>query len=246
MLIRRKPIVRTNPKRRATEADVKFRKKKQTEEEERRGLDDQYLDILLGEGEEPITLSDDTDEAFSSTSKLSKEEEEDSIKLVDWFLNLKLGNCSQLVTQYLDRPKPKRNMMPVINTAKSRVRHGVTPAATADITTGFLKALIAADILPPEMSYLACDPSKIERARKTVMANAIDLDQSRYTEEKLVGLRYDGRKDKHTRAMVTDSCGTTRMKMVKKEYITISEEPKGRYLSHFIRETCLDSCTVTL
>ena len=47
------------------------------------------------------------------------------------------------------------------------------------------------------------------------MSNVTDLYQSRYTEEKSVGI---SRKDKHTRAMVTDSCGNT-----------VSEEPKGRY-----------------
>ena len=86
--------------------------------------------------------------------------------------------------------------MPLSNAAKSSLRHGVTPAATADITTGFLKDLIAAGILTPDMSYLAYDPSKIERARKAVMSSARDLYQHIYTEDKLVCIGYDGRKEK--------------------------------------------------
>ena len=53
-------------------------------------------------------------------------------------------------------------------------------------------------------------------------------------EEKIKGFSYDGRKDKHTRAMVTDSWGNTKMRMVKEEHVSVCEEPKGRYISHFV------------
>ena len=219
-------------KRKATEADAKLNKKNKTEEEEMRRLEHQDLQQLSGE--EDNLLRDDTDDEFKPTCKLLKEEEEKVMKLVDRLLHQKLGDCSHLVTRYLNRPIPKRNLMPVLNTAKASLRRGVSPAATADITTGFLKDLIAAGILQPEMSYLACDPSKIERARKGAMSNARDLDQNRYMKENIEGFSYDGRKDKHTRAIVTDSCGKTRMRMVKEEHVSVSEEPKGRYLSHFV------------
>jgi len=224
-------------KRKASEAAVKLNKKKKCEEEEIRRLEQQDQDILLGEQllcEEYDSVTDDADNTFTPTYNLLKEEEENSIRFVDWLLNEKLGELSHLVTRYLNRPKLKRNMIPVLNAAKASLRRGVSPAATADITSGFLKDLIAAGILQPEMSYLACDPSKIERARKTVMSNAREIDQSRYMGEKLVGIGYDGRKDKHTRAMVTDSCGNTKMRMVKEERVSVSEEPTGRYLSHFV------------
>ena len=162
-------------KRKATEADGKLNKKNKAEEEEIRFLEHQDLDIIMSEQllcEEANVVRDDTDYEFKSTSKLFKEEEEKLMKLVDRLLQQKLGDCSYLVTRYLNRPIPKRNLMPVLNTAKASLRRGVSPAATADITTGFLKDLITAGILPPEMSYLACDPSKIERARKGAMLNA--------------------------------------------------------------------------
>ena len=59
-------------------------------------------------------------------------------------------------------------------------------AASGGVATSFLKDLIAACHLYPDMSYLACDPSKIARRKK--LAN-------------LVRNWYDGRRDKHTRAI---------------------------------------------
>ena len=65
--------------------------------------------------------------------------------------------------------------------------------------------------MSPEMAYLACDPNKIARARKAAMKSA----QEKVSEtEPIVGMSYDGRRDKHTRAMVEDSHGKVRMRMV--------------------------------
>ena len=84
------------------------------------------------------------------------------------------------------------------------------------------------------MSYLACDRSKIQRARKHVMSQSRNTQHEISTKEQICGISYDGRKDKHTRAMVSDSFGNIRMRMVKEEHISVSEEPKGRYLCHFV------------
>ena len=48
---------------------------------------------------------------------------------------------------------------------------------------------------------------------------------------------YDGRTDKHTRAMVADSSGKLKMRMVTEENESLTDEPSGRYLSHFTPET---------
>ena len=48
---------------------------------------------------------------------------------------------------------------------------------------------------------------------------------------------YDGRTDKHTRAMVADSSGKPKMRMVTEENESLTDEPSGRYLSHFTPET---------
>jgi hypothetical protein len=61
------------------------------------------------------------------------------------------------------------------------------------MATSFLKDLITAGHLPPEMSYLACDPSKMSRARKAVMGSSKQKDKEKYETEKIVGMGYDGR-----------------------------------------------------
>ena len=60
--------------------------------------------------------------------------------------------------------------MSVQNTALCSLRYGVSSAAA--IASEYFKDLIAAGHLSPDKSYLACDPSKIVRARKTAMAQA--------------------------------------------------------------------------
>ncbi|KAG0722390.1 hypothetical protein GWK47_006057 [Chionoecetes opilio] len=52
---------------------------------------------------------------------------------------------------------------------------------------------------------------------------------------KIVGLGYDGRKDK-TRAMVPDSYGKLHPRLIREEHVSVTEEPSGRYLWHFVPE----------
>ena len=63
------------------------------------------------------------------------------------------------------------------------------------------------------------------------------MDNQKYEGEKIIGMGYDGRRDKQTRAMVADSTGKMKMRM-------ITEEPSGRYLTHFVPETP-ESCPRT-
>ena len=81
----------------------------------------------------------------------------------------------------------------------------MSPAATAAIASSFLRDLIEAGHLFPEMTYLTCDPSKIVRARKSSMEDSKEKDREKYRVEKIVGLGYDGRRDKHTWAIVLES-----------------------------------------
>ena len=112
----------------------------------------------------------------------------------------------------------------------------MSPSAAATIASEFLKDLIAAGHLDPDMAYLACDPSKLYRARKAAMEDAREQDLEKHKEAKIVGMGYDGRKDKHTRAMVEDSHGMVKMRMIKEEHISVTEEPDGKYLTHFVPE----------
>ena len=67
-------------------------------------------------------------------------------------------------------------------------RYGVSRAATGAIATAFLQDLIAAGHLDPKMSYLACDPNKIARARQAVMEVSQMRDNQNYESDKIIGL----------------------------------------------------------
>ena len=66
------------------------------------------------------------------------------------------------------------------------------------------------------------------------MNKAKDADKLSSSKDPIKGFSYDGRKDKHTREMVSDSAGNMRLRMIKEEHISVSLEPAGRYLSHFV------------
>ena len=100
------------------------------------------------------------------------------------------------------------------------------------MATGFLQDLIDSGHLSPDLSYLACDPEKLRRARQVAMNQAKEKDKERGEGEKIIGLAYDGRKD-NTRVMVPDSRGKLHVRVIKEEHISVTEEPSGSYLSHF-------------
>ena len=179
---------------------------------------------------------DDRDMFIPDPVVPNKEQEIEVKEIVDKFLNEKLGKNAYLVTRFLDKSKPKRNTMPISNTARASLRWGVSPAAAATVASEFLKDLILAGHLSPDKAYLACDPSKLARARKDVMKESHKHDVDDKVTEKLVGMGYDGRKDKHTRAMVSDSFGKVRMRTITEEHVSVSEEPSGKYLTHFVPE----------
>ena len=164
--------------------------------------------------------------------KLTEEEQKEAAVLVDLILEDRLGSCAPLVVRYLGRTKEKRNLMPVLNTAKSSLRYNVSPAAAAAIATGFLQDLIASKHLSSELAYLACDPSKLVRARRTAMAQSKEADQERMEEEEITAVYFDGRRDK-TRALVPDIHGKLHPRIIKEEHIAVTVEPSGKYLTHF-------------
>ena len=134
--------------------------------------------------------------------------------VVDFLLQEKLGDLAWAVVRYLRRPGLTRNPMPVVKTARAikigfftpssylshTPRAEVSPAVTAIVATAYLQDLIAAGSMAPEMSFLACDPNKLARARKAAMESSREKDKDKYKTEKIVGMGYDGRRDKHTRS----------------------------------------------
>ena len=171
-------------------------------------------------------------EVVQLSRKLTEEEVKEAAALVDLLLEDRLGQYAPLVARYLGRAKEKRNNMPVMNTATASLRYNVSPAAAAAIATGFLQDLIANGHLPLDLSYLACDPSKLVRARKAAMVQSKAVDKERLEEEKITAVYFDGRRDL-TRALVPDVHGKLHPRIIKEEHIAVTVEPSGKYLTHF-------------
>ena len=176
----------------------------------------------------------DAEEVFQPPA-LARKEEQEVKELVTCLLRERLGDSGQLVTRYLPIFKIRQNYMPVLNTAAESLRFDVSPAASAAVATGFLKDLIAAGHLGEDMAYLALDPSKLRRARQSVMTKAQEKEELRASEEPIESIYFDGRKDK-TRALVPDSRGKLHPRIIKEEHMSVTWEPYGRYLSHFTPE----------
>lgn len=216
-------------------AEVKAAKKRQKELDEKLAREKQARQFMAEEDEDEPEENPGTDLFIPADAcELSEKQKKEADDIVDKLLDEKLGQCAHMVVRYLSRSKPKRNTMPVMNTAKASLRCCVSPVAAATIASEFLKDLIAAGYLGSDMAFLACDPSKLVRARRDVMEEAREQNMTKHTGVKIVGIGYDGRKDKHTRAMVSDSFGQVRMRMIDEEHVSVSEEPSGKYLAHFV------------
>ncbi|KAG0698754.1 hypothetical protein GWK47_025973 [Chionoecetes opilio] len=186
--------------------------------------------MFLGQAEDHQDSEDGTEESFTLPLRGKRQEQQEAAILVDRLLRERLGSLAPLVMQYLDRPAARRNTMPVRNLALASIRFDVLPTAAAALASGFLQDLIADGHLSPDISYLVCDPNKLRRARQDAMASARDLDQGKHQGTKIVGLSYDGRKDK-TRAMVPDSYGKLHPRLIREEHVSVTEEPSGRWLT---------------
>ncbi|KAG0716929.1 hypothetical protein GWK47_008481 [Chionoecetes opilio] len=62
------------------------------------------------------------------------------------------------------------------------------------------------------------------------MASARDLDQGKHQGTKIVGLGYDGRKDK-TRRWCPTALGKLPPRLIREEHVSVTEEPSGRWLT---------------
>lgn len=69
------------------------------------------------------------------------------------------------------------------------------------------------------------------------MRVAKSIDQQQHEGSQIIGLGYDGRKDAKTRALVPDCHGKLHPRIIKEEHVSVTDEPSGRYLWHFVPET---------
>ena len=125
--------------------------------------------------------------------------------------------------------------MKISNTVKASLRYGVSPAASAAIVSSYLQDLINAGHLPSDKIYLACDPKKLDRARKKVMSVSTLEDTTRLENKDIVGVSFDGRKD-ITQSYIPDPSGVLHPRLIKEYHISVTLEPKGEYLGHLTPE----------
>ena len=127
-----------------------------------------------------------------------------------------LGKLSYLVSRFLSKPFFKFNTMFVLNTASASLRYNyVTPSAATAIATGFLKDLINAGYLSKEQNFLACDLSKLQRARHKVLKNAKNSDYDNIkSSDPISAIYFDGRRD-FTLSMISDQDGILHRRIVK-------------------------------
>ena len=114
-----------------------------------------------------------------------QKQKEEAEQIVDWLLHDRLGHLANLVKRYLVKPS-KRNHIPVHHCATASFRYNISSAAAAAVATGFLQDLIDSGHLSPDLTYLACDPGKLRRARQAAMNQAKEKDKPR-----VEGRQYD-------------------------------------------------------
>ena len=81
------------------------------------------------------------------------------------------------------------------HTARASLRYQQSATETAAVGTGLIMDLIAAGYLSREMSFLALDKSKVQRWRNKVMSEASSAADILCTEEDILGIYFDSRKD---------------------------------------------------
>ena len=108
-------------KRKAELAEAEKKRRRKIEEEKERLLVDQSnVEAFFGELEEEGEEKGCDD--FVPPPSIVKEQEEETRTFVKSLLEEKLGEHAWLVVRYLGWPGPKRNTMPVLNTAKASLR----------------------------------------------------------------------------------------------------------------------------
>ena len=172
------------------------------------------------------------EENFTPSLKLTAEQEKEARVLADFVLESNLGEFAYLVGRYLQKPSVQFNTMSVQYTARASLRYGVSPAVVAAIATSYLKDLQEAGFISKDLSHLACDKSKLVRARKFAMKKVKEEDQQKVDKSGIAGIYFDGRRD-NSLTEISDIRGKLHQRICKEEHVSVTQEPGGNYLSHF-------------
>ena len=86
------------------------------------------------------------------------------------------------------------------------------------------------------LKYLAVDKKKIQRATSSLITNAKEEAEQALRDNPVIGLFADGRKDQTLVLMRDDESGKFHKRVIQEEHISVTEEPKGTYITHFTPE----------
>ena len=127
----------------------------------------------------------------------------------------------------------KRNYLDISNAAVASIRFGVSSTATAAIINGLLKDIMKAGKLVEDKKNLICDSMKVFRAKECAMKYSRVEENFDCERNIITRIFVDGRKDKTLVLIHDKSTGTFRKQIIKENHITVREEPRGRYLTHY-------------
>src|SRR6218665_1670842 len=130
----------------------------------------------------------------------------------------------------------KRNYLDISSAAIASVRFSVSSTATAAIINGLLCDLLKAGHLGEDKRHLICDSKKVFRAKERAMKYSTKKENSSFPKCTITGIFVDSRKDNTLILMHDETTGTFRKRTVKENHMTVTEEPRGRYLTHFTPE----------
>ena len=104
-------------------------------------------------------------------------------------------NMVEDLDQKCENKLKKKNTMEIPQTALAAIRYNVTNRQTSAITSGFLKDLMSAGVVPPGNEHLVLDPKKIHRAGENIMKELREEQETHMEENDLTCLMVDARID---------------------------------------------------
>ena len=184
----------------------------------------ELIDKEIG-GSEDSELEDQLDTPGIPQADIEKDDEED---------------VSQNIGNYIDNGtearSSTRNMMQIRHTSSASVRFGISDGATAAIASGFLRDLIEAGHLPPSMSYLALDRSKVSRGKEAVTRVAKEKGDEDTDSKTITAVFFDGRKDKTKVLELNSETNRYHQKTIIENHISLTLESDGQYQFYFTPE----------
>ena len=127
----------------------------------------------------------------------------------------------------------RRNYLEISCAAAASVRFGVSFTATAVVINGLLVDLVKAGHVGEDKKHPICDCKKVFRAKERAMKCSKAEENYNIERSCATGIFVDSRKDNTLKLLYDTISRTCRKRVFKENQITVTEEPKDRYLTHY-------------